>query len=248
MRRSPNSAPAGALPTARIGFFSQDSLRRIALFTFGIVLVAAGCGRKHVAVIVPPTPTPAPVPGIYVEQGIASWYGNPFNGRRASNGEIYDMNQPVAAHRTLPFGSIVRVTNLKNGLTTDVRIIDRGPFVNGRIIDLSFAAARMINMVGDGIAPVRLDLISAPGSLAGYFAVQVGAFQQRENAERVRDQLLPQYPVAIQDFDAPNGHFYRVRVGRESSEPAAQALASKLASENHFQTFVVRLDDVAATK
>jgi rare lipoprotein A len=97
----------------------------------------------------------------YTEQGIASWYGFPFQGRRASDGEIYDMNQMTAAHRTLPFNTIVRVTNLNNGMQTEVRIIDRGPFVEGRIIDLSLAAAKAIDMVGTGTAPVRLEMISA---------------------------------------------------------------------------------------
>jgi rare lipoprotein A len=184
-------------------------------------------------------------PGTYQEQGVASWYGFPFNGRRAADGETYDMNQPVAAHRTLPFGSVVRVTNLRNGRQTEVRIIDRGPFVGGRIIDLSFAAARSIDMVGTGTASVRLDLVSSPMQtpLAGNFAVQIGAFQQRGNAERLRSQMAARYPVSLVDFDAPDGHYYRVRVGREPSQQAAQQLAAKLGAEGGFQTFVVRIDD-----
>src|SRR6185437_1597446 len=112
---------------------------------------------------VPVESEPAPVaPSTFVQQGVASWYGKPFNGRHASDGEIYHMNDAVAAHRTLPFGSMVRVTNLNNGLHTDVRIIDRGPFVHGRIIDLSRAAARAIQMIGPGTAPVRIELLSSP--------------------------------------------------------------------------------------
>ena len=129
--------------------------------------------------------------GNYVEQGVASWYGVPFNGRRAANGEIYDMNKPTAAHRTLPFGTVVRVTNLDNGRQTEVRIIDRGPFVQGRIIDLSFAAARSVDMVGAGIAHVRLELVSSPSRVpveVGNFTVQVGAFTQRADAERLRER------------------------------------------------------------
>jgi peptidoglycan lytic transglycosylase len=179
-----------------------------------------------------------------VEQGIASWYGLPFDGRRASDGEIFDMRLPVAAHRTLPFGSIVRVTNLNNGLQTEVRIIDRGPFVAGRIIDLSLAAARILNLVGTGTAPVRIELLSSPIPLAGDFTVQVGAFMQRENAERLQMQLGARYmPIFIQDLDAPNGHFFRVRVGRVPSQEAAQRLAAALAEEGGLQTFVVRLDE-----
>jgi len=154
------------------------------------------------------------------------------------------MNQPVAAHRTLPFGSMVRVTNLNNGLATEVRIIDRGPFVGGRIIDLSFAAARSIDMVGSGIASVRLELLSTPAQLVSYFSVQIGAFQRRENAERLRGMLEARYPVFLQEYDAPGGRFYRVRVGRELSQAAAERLAATLAREGSYQTFVVRLDDI----
>jgi rare lipoprotein A len=189
------------------------------------------------------------VPASYVEQGVASWYGYPFDGRRAADGEVYDMKKSVAAHRTLPFWSVVRVTNLRNGLTTEVRIIDRGPFAKGRIIDLSFAAAKLIDMVGTGTAQVRVELISSPSAPAvGYFCVQIAAFQQRENAERLRDQLLPKYPVVVQEYDNAVGHFYRVRVGREPSQESAQKLAATLASQEKVETFVVRLDDVANAK
>lgn len=178
-----------------------------------------------------------------MEEGIASWYGIPFDGRRASDGEIFDMRLPVAAHRTLPFGSIVRVTNLNNGLQTEVRIIDRGPFVAGRIIDLSLAAARILNLVGTGTAPVRIELLSSPAPLAGVFAVQVGAFTSRENADRLRMRLAAQYmPIVIEEEDLPSGHFYRVFVGRVPSQDAAQRLAATLAQEGGLQTFVVRLD------
>jgi rare lipoprotein A len=181
-----------------------------------------------------------------VEQGIASWYGVPFHGRRAANGEVYDMNQPTAAHRTLPFGSLVRVVNLENGRQTEVRVTDRGPFVEGRIIDLSFAAARSVDMVGAGIARVRVELLSIVGApaAAGNFTVQVGAFTQRDNAERMREQLMARYdPVFIQDFDAPNGYFFRVRVGRVPTQQGAERLAAQLARSERVRTFVVRLDE-----
>jgi len=152
------------------------------------------------------------------------------------------MNRFVAAHRTLPFGSIVRVTNVNNGKHTDVRIIDRGPFVEGRVIDLSLAAANAIDMVGTGVAPVRLELISSPSALTGSFSVQVGAFQQRKNADRLRADLSRRYPVFVQDFAAPAGRFYRVRVGRVPSPEAAQQLAAQLKGSDGFKTFVVRLD------
>jgi rare lipoprotein A len=209
------------------------------------ILAAGGCGGNRPARANAPA-APATAPGVYVEQGVASWYGLPFHGRRAANGEVYDMNQPTAAHRTLPFGSRVRVTNLDNGRQTEVRITDRGPFVQGRIIDLSFAAARSVDMVGSGIARVRLELLS-PGRVpvgAGNFTVQVGAFTQRGNAERLRDQLMPRYaPIFIQDYDAPNGMFYRVRVGRVPSQQGAEQLAAQLRTQQQLDTFVVRLDE-----
>jgi rare lipoprotein A len=180
-----------------------------------------------------------------VEQGIASWYGVPYHGRRASNGEIYDMYKMTAAHRTLPFNTVVRVTNLKNGKHVDVRITDRGPFVEDRIIDLSLAAAREIDIVGAGTARVKVEILSgSPVIAAGAFSVQIGAFAERVNAERVRNQLGPKYsPIFIQDYDSPTGHLFRVRVGSVPSEGAAQQLAARLQTETGFQTFVVRLDD-----
>jgi rare lipoprotein A len=184
------------------------------------------------------------IPGEYLEEGVASWYGIPFNGHRTSDGEIYDMHEFTAAHRTLPFNCMVRVTNLDNGKQTDVRINDRGPFVANRIIDLSLSAAQAIEMVGPGTARVRLEIVSGPIPEAGFFAVQIGAFAVRENAERLKAEMETTYsPVSIATYDSPNGTFYRVRVGRMASEDAAHQLADQLHSTNQFTTFVVRLDD-----
>jgi rare lipoprotein A len=191
----------------------------------------------------PPTRSAPFVPGIFVEEGTASWYGIPFNGRRAANGEIFDMNSLVAAHRTLPFGSILRVTNLNNGRDVQVRVIDRGPFVGDRILDLARAAAVSLDMIGTGTARVRIELLSGPNPSVGEFTVQVGAFADRANAERLRERLLAHYqPIFIQDYDAPAGHFYRVRVGRVATPDAAQQLAVRLKNSDGFQTFVMRLD------
>jgi rare lipoprotein A len=179
-----------------------------------------------------------------VEEGTASWYGVPFHGRRAADGEIFDMNSLVAAHRTLPFGSIIRVTNLNNGREVQVRVIDRGPFVGDRVLDLARAAAEQLDMIGTGTARVRIELVSGSNPEVGEFTVQVGAFADRSNAERLRDRLLPRYqPIFIQDYDAPTGHFYRVRVGRAQSPEAAQQLGAQLRSNEGFpQTFVTRID------
>jgi rare lipoprotein A len=201
------------------------------------------------------TPTPGPTarheiaklsPAMakFTEEGKASWYGVPFHGRRASNGEVYDMNKLTAAHRTLPFDTVVRVTNLSNGKTTVVRITDRGPFVDNRIIDLSMAAAREIDSIGPGVVPVRLEILSAgidPGS--GFFTVQVGAFRERGNAERLRERLNAEYaPIFIQQYDSPDGLFYRVRVGKVPGEDAAQQFGEKLRKREGFTPMVVRLD------
>ena len=126
----------------------------------------------------------------YTETGMASWYGHPYHGRAASDGEIYDMEKMTAAHRTLPFDTWVRVYDLDNNKTAEVRIIDRGPFVDGRVIDLSRAAARQLEMIGPGTARVRIVVIRAPENTpAASYAVQVGAFQNRENADRLRAEM-----------------------------------------------------------
>jgi rare lipoprotein A len=181
----------------------------------------------------------------HTEEGIASWYGVPFHGRRASNGEIYDMHKLTAAHRTLPFDTVVRVTNLSNGKSTVVRITDRGPFVDNRIIDLSMAAAQEIDSMGAGVVPVRVEILSAGvDPAAGFFTVQVGAFRDRGNAERLRERLNASYsPIFIQSYDSPDGLFYRVRVGRASGEDAARKLGEQLRSRERFTPMVVRLDE-----
>jgi len=182
--------------------------------------------------------------GKVIEEGIASWYGVPYHGRRAANGEIYDMHKLTAAHRTLPFNTVVRVRNVKNNRTTEVRITDRGPFVEGRIIDLSLAAARDIDMVADGVARVRLELLSAPDLGPDLFTVQVGAFQNRDNAVRLRQNLERRYqPVFVVEYDSPNGMLYRVRVGRVQTQTAVKRLADKLRASEGFTPFVVRLDE-----
>ena len=188
---------------------------------------------------------PGPAPSGYTEEGNASWYGEPFHGRRASNGEIYDMYKLTAAHRTLPFETIVRVTNVNNGKSTVVRITDRGPFIENRIIDLSLAAAREIDSVGPGVVPVRVEVLS-PGidPTSGFFTVQVGAFRERANAERLRDRLDASYsPIFIQQYDSPDGVLYRVRVGKISGEDSAHQFSDQLRDREGFTPFVTRLDE-----
>jgi hypothetical protein len=121
-------------------------------------------------------------------EGVASWYGAEFAGRPTANGEIYDPSQMTAAHRTLPFGTFIRVTNVKNGLSTVVRINDRGPFIKGRIIDVSRAAAEVLGMVGSGTAQVRLELISNEPA------------HPQTNAVIAADAALPSYNVISADY------------------------------------------------
>jgi len=210
--------------------------------------------KRDTSVSPNPSPSPArprrakppqePAPVGYTEEGNASWYGNPFHGRRSSNGEVYDMYKLTAAHRTLPFETMVRVTNLNNGKTTTVRITDRGPFVDNRIIDLSQAAAREIESIGPGIVPVRIEVLGNVDVTAGFFTVQVGAFHDRGNAERLRDRLNASYsPIFIQQYDSPDGAFYRVRVGRISGQQAAQDFGEKLRNAEGFSPMVIRLDE-----
>jgi rare lipoprotein A len=182
----------------------------------------------------------------YTEEGNASWYGIPFHGRHASNGEVYDMHKLTAAHRTLPFDTKVRVTNLNNGKSTIVRITDRGPFVEGRIIDLSMAAAREIDSIGPGVVPVRIEVLSPINPTSGFFTLQVGAFRDRSNAEHLRERLSASYsPIFIQNYDSPNGVYYRVRVGKVPGEDAARQFGEQLRSREGFTSFIVRLDEGA---
>lgn len=150
----------------------------------------------------------------------------------------------TAAHRTLPFGTEVRVHDLENGHDVVVRINDRGPFVEGRIVDLSYAAAQAMYM--PSIALVRLEILGfgATEEETGVFAVQVGAFRDPRNAERLKALIEPRFgPVMIQAFDRGDGLFYRVRVGRANSEDAARDLADALRQANlASETFVVRLN------
>ncbi len=176
---------------------------------------------------------------------MASWYGHPYHGRQAADGEIYDMETLVAAHRTLPFNTWVRVKNLSNSKTVDVRIIDRGPFVDGRIIDLSHAAAVAIDLIGPGVTQVRLEIIAPPKNPeAPLFGVQVGVFAFRVNAEKVVQDMQTRYGAAKLVARQGNSTVWRVIVGREASQEMAESLAVRIRSaEKMPEAFVVRLDE-----
>lgn len=169
------------------------------------------------------------------ERGIASWYGPKFHGRRTASGEVFDMHQLSAAHRTLPLGSWVQVTNLDNGRSIPVRINDRGPFVGGRIIDLSYATARVLDMVEDGLAPVHIVMLHTPPSRlianSRPYTLQVGSFADERNARALKARLDAVTKGGyISTATAGGQTFYRVRVGSYDSREAAAQAATRVAS------------------
>jgi rare lipoprotein A len=192
----------------------------------------------------PPIPPPLDAPPLYVETGVASWYGHPYHGRIAANGERYDMEQMTAAHRTLPFNTWVRVVNLLNEKAVEVRITDRGPFVGNRIIDISHAAAKAIDMIGPGTAQVRLEITRVPETArSGGYAVQVGAFRDKANAERERVRMAARYGAAKIVLRDGEPALWRVLVGSEKTEEGADALRTKIRHDfGERNVFVVRLD------
>jgi rare lipoprotein A len=167
-----------------------------------------------------------------IEEGVASWYGPGFHGRRTSSGEVYDQNELTAAHRTLPLGTRVAVTNLANGRSVEVRINDRGPFVDGRSIDLSYAAAQSVGLVGPGTGRVRIQILGAgePVITAATYAVQVGSFSDPANAEDLRRRLASRFDgVYVTRLDADRLRYYRVRIGPYEQRDSARVIADRVA-------------------
>jgi len=199
---------------------------------------------------------PAAPQGGSTESGVASWYGYPYHGRFSASGEVYDMDDLTAAHPTLPFNTLVRVVNLANDKSIRVRITDRGPFKDGRIIDLSRAAARSIGLIQNGTAQVRLEVIGAfdaglpvlaaaapPPNSPVTFAVQTGAFRNPGNAERCFGLMKSRYHSARLVPPDEDSGIWRVLVGSETAREGADALSARIrhdSSENN--AFVVRLD------
>jgi len=175
---------------------------------------------------------------------MASWYGPPYHNRRGSNGEIYNMNAMTAAHLTLPLGSIVRVTNVKTGHSALLRITDRGPFVEGRILDLSLAAAKALDVYGPGTARVRLEVLEAPAALdtGGRWAIQIGSFADKESAAELADRLQRRYQTAkVLKFPSPTGDWWvRVRVVNDDRMRCQQLVRETEPAEA--PVFLVRLD------
>ena len=165
----------------------------------------------------------------HTERGTASWYGKPFDGRPTASGETYDMDAYTAAHRELPFGSLVEVTNLENGRTVRLRINDRGPFVDGRMIDVSRAAARELDMVGPGTARVEIKVVGLAASQAALaYMVQAGAFREGERAAALLERLRERHAEARIEFD---GLWHRVEIGPFKKRKRAEGVAAELTGE-----------------
>ena len=241
--------------------------RAIVIAVFA-ALFLSGCGGRKTARSqrVPPPPTvateepapestppesttPSPVPEtrhvkpIYVETGLASWYGPPYHNHRGANGEIYNQNAMTAAHRTLPLNSTIRVTNLSTGHTAVVRITDRGPFVEDRIVDLSLAAAKAVDVWRPGTAEVRLEVLSTPAPIAegGRWCVQIGAFQSEREARKLKEKLEDRYTGAnVIQFTGPTGEWVRIRPQGDDKREAEQVARNTRVKEGG--VFLVRLD------
>jgi rare lipoprotein A len=172
------------------------------------------------------------------EIGRASWYGSEFHGRRTSSGEIYDMYQLTAAHRELPLGTWVMVTNLDNGRSVEVRVNDRGPFVSDRILDVSYAAARLLGMIGPGVIPVRVVVTrlppgdsTEPAWLTVRYTVQVGSFTSETKAKGLERDLTGSFhDVEVVRRVIGGDTYFRVRVGNFAARSDALALAERLAA------------------
>ncbi|CAI2717935.1 putative endolytic peptidoglycan transglycosylase RlpA [Nitrospina watsonii] len=183
----------------------------------------------------------------FQQEGIASWYGDPFHGKATSNKEVYNMHSLTAAHKTLPFNSRVQVTNLDNGKAVTVRINDRGPFVGDRVIDLSYKAAQLLGMAERGTAPVRVAVLESgaaqkpvvtPASASGQvqYSIQLGLFQNRDAAEL----LSRQYEGEVRNVDRDGGHWYQVLVGGSPLYEDAIRLREKLRGQGREDAFIIR--------
>lgn len=241
-----------------------------------LAFLLAGCGGRP--------PAPAPYPGTggvrtqrpyqingvwyyplptaqgYVEEGMASWYGADFHGKPTSCGEPYNMYAMTAAHKTLPLGTHVKVTNLENGRSTILKVNDRGPFVSGRIIDLSITGAQCIGSYQKGLARVRVEAVqlaqeehqgagtvwrveNAPQLRYGNFTIQIGSFKEQINAQRLRDRLAPGYrEIQVLPGMSEGGSIFRVQVGRFQDLMIAQQELQRLRGSGFQDAFVVAME------
>ncbi len=203
---------------------------------------------------------PLPAAEGFIQLGKASWYGGKFHGRSTASGETYDMHKKTAAHKILPFGTYVKVTNLSNQRYTVVRINDRGPFVKGRIIDLSFAAAKEIDLVVAGVADVKVvalaketgktdtpsgskPVVAFRDPNKGTFTIQVGAFQEKKNALQIAGRLrvLFEYVQVEECTDERAHRLYRVWISKSETLQQARLIEKRLEEMGFKEAFVVSL-------
>ena len=180
---------------------------------------------------------------IYTEVGYATWYTAPYRGRRSANGEVFDDRSMTAANRTLPMGALVVVTNLQTGQAAAMRIADRGPFVEGRILDLTVASAKATGVYREGLARVRLDVYRTPKSIntGGRWCVQIGAFHSQHAANKLKKQLLKRYAGAnVIEFPGEDSYWVRIRPEGDNREQA-EYIASHLRPREG-EAFLTRLD------
>jgi len=211
-------------------------------------LPAAPAVPERLAQTAPEKPAPASATApaeapeqVYRETGTASWYGREFQGRRMADGGNFDMDGLSAAHRILPLGTVIRVTNIDNYKTINVRVSDRGPFVRSRILELSYGAAKELEFVRQGTARVRIETLEPVRGNAIY-TVQAAAFVEEENAKLLKERLQRKYEtVYITSFESNVGKFYRVRVGAYLSEEKAERVAGKLTLDG-LEPVVIRKD------
>lgn len=235
----------------------RSPLDGVGLFGIGLLLVIAllaACAGREVLPIPVADIAPSPVPvsvsvplqrpvqeANYHETGIAAWYGKELHGRQTANGEVFDMNGLSAAHRTLPLGTLVRVTNLDNFKSITVRINDRGPFLKNRFLDLSYGAAKELGFVSQGTARVKIETVEAVRDPEQY-TVQAAVFTEEDNARMLKERLNTRFGVvSIVPFETNIARFYRVQVGTYASEDRAEQAARKLTLEG-LEPVVVRKD------
>jgi rare lipoprotein A len=233
----------------------------IRLFGTGLLPAFAliyACAGREVPLASPAVTTPAPVAApaavpdsvpvpvtkpkdIYRETGVAAWYGHDLHGKKTASGEVFDMYGLSAAHRTLPLGTVVIVTNLDNFKSITVKINDRGPFFKSRFLDLSYGAANALGFVAQGTARVRIETLDAVRDPVQY-TVQAAVFIEEENARVLKERLDTKFEtVSIVPFETNIARFYRVRVGAYTSEDRAEQVAGKLMLEG-LEPIVVRKD------
>jgi rare lipoprotein A len=179
---------------------------------------------------------------MYAETGVAAWYGKELQGRKTASGELFDREGMTAAHRILPFGSVLRVTNLDNGKSIEVRVNDRGPSDQGRVLELSYGAAKALDFAAQGTVRVRIEA-ALPANGRTQYTVQAAVFNEEENAKMLKARLSKRFEViSIATFETNLGKFYRVRVGSYGTEEKAELVAGKLKLEG-LEPVVMRKDN-----